>query len=286
MTFCAGSGSEFRLRTAWLVALFTTFTNIAANAVDIDTYREVLKAGDDVALARLLARDDGKPPLASGGETVLHLATSHNHADNRPRLIEVLLAAGVPVDARDGSGNTPLHWAAGFGCVPCVPVLLSGGADPDARRFDGGTPLHRAAPETAPLLLAAGADPLARDGDGRVPLHTAYRGVDGLLVAGVDARDNYGLTPLHHAALSGNLDQVDWLLANGANPALESTAVYAYSEDAPGDAWHSTHDFDVGMRAYDIARWQHRRTRFNTSRYTAVLERLDRVTPRRGWFSR
>jgi len=260
--------------------------NMAANAVEIEAYRQVLKAGDEAGLARLLARDDGKPPLASRGETVLHLATSHNHADNRPRLIEVLLAAGVAMDARDQAGNTALHWAAGFGCVACVPLLLNAGADPVARRLDGGTPLHRAAPEAATLLLAAGADPLVRDQDGRVPLHTAYRGVDGLLVAGVDVRDNYGLTPLHHAALTGNLDQVDWLLANGANPALESTAVYAYSEDAPGDAWHSTHNFDVGTRAYDIARWQHRRTRFNTSRYTAVLERLDRVTPRRGWFSR
>ncbi|MEZ5595347.1 MAG: ankyrin repeat domain-containing protein [Pseudomonadales bacterium] len=167
-----------------------------------------------------------------------------------------------------------------------MPLLLNAGADPVACRLDGGTPLASGCPgsrnpATGGRRRSAG----ARSGRKGTAAYGPSRRRR-LAAAGVDVRDTYGLTPLHHAALTGNLDQVDWLLANGANPALESTAVYAYSEDAPGDAWHSTHNFDVGTRAYDIARWQHRRTRFNTSRYTAVLERLDRVTPRRGWFSR
>ena len=54
----------------------------------------------------------------------------------------MLLEAGVPVDARDGYGNTPL-WRAAFGnnAVPeLVRMLLDAGADPDAADHTGRSP--------------------------------------------------------------------------------------------------------------------------------------------------
>lgn len=64
----------------------------------------------------------------------------------------------------------------------------------------------------------------------------------------MDVRDAGGLTPLHHAAVSGNDDAVAWLLAQGTDPAA--------------------------------------RTRWNTQAHDAALKRLDAVTPRDGLFSR
>ncbi len=259
---------------------------MSAIAGDIEAYRAALKAGDAIELQRLIAAEEGAPPLASRGETILHLATSHNHADNRPRLIKVLLDAGMPVDSRDKTGLTPLHWAAGYGCIDCVVVLLAAGADPQARRNDGATALHRAAQETAPLLLKAGADPTARDKYDRVPLHTTYNAIKELLVVGVDVRDRHGMTPLHYAALNGNLDQVNWLLAQGANPAIQSTSPFHFNGDEPPDSWEPRHTFDAGTRPYDIAKWQHKETRWSSGRYRGIVEKLDAVTPRRGWLSR
>lgn len=255
-------------------------------AGDIDAYREALQAGNVDRLQALIQADDGSPPLASRGETVLHLATSHIHAENRPRLIKVLLDGGMAVDSLDKSGQTPLHWAAGYGCVECVRVLLAAGANPQALRNDGATPLHRAVRDAAPLLLKAGADPAARDKYDRVPLHTTYEAFDGLLVVGVDVRDRHGMTPLHYAALNGNADQVNWLLANGANPALQTTLPFHFNGDEPPDSWEPRHTFDAGTRPYDIAKWQHQRTRWSTGKFRQILEGLEAVTPRRSWFSR
>lgn len=259
---------------------------MSAAAGDIENYRAALKAGDASRLRTLVGEDHGRPPLGTRGETVLHLATSYIHAENREQLVRVLLDAGMPAEARDLSGNTPLHWAAGYGCVPCVSLLLGHGANANAPRNDGGTPLHRARASTVPLLLAAGANVRARDRTGRVPLHTSGEPLDALLAAGVNARDDYGLTPLHYAALAGNAEQVQWLLAHGAAPGLESTHAFHFNGDEPPDSWEPRQLFAVGTRAYDMAKWGHERTRWSTGQYRPVLETLDAVTPRRGFFRR
>lgn len=53
--------------------------------------------------------------------------------------VELVLAAGVPVDADDFGGGTALADAAEAGCGECVDLLLAAGADP-TRTFDGETP--------------------------------------------------------------------------------------------------------------------------------------------------
>ena len=83
------------------------------------------------------------------------------------------------MNARDNSGNTPLHWAAyGSENPAIITALLDAGADVNVRAGNGLTPLHFAAasnpnPANIGVLLDAGADATARDNRGYTPLDYA-----------------------------------------------------------------------------------------------------------------
>ncbi len=245
--------------------------------------KAVLAAGDPDLLVRLLANDVG-PPITDRGESLLHLASSYHFAKNQAAMIEVLLAAGLDVNATDGHASTPLFWAVGSGCEDCVSRLLVAGADVKATNGNGMTALHVANSAIAQQLLNHGADAKARDNEGNVPLHYQYHSP--LLGAGVNVRNRFGLTPLHIAALTGNHDGIAWLLAHGADPAAESTAVYGHNEGILAHEFDPVLKFGLGSRPYDIARQQHDRTEWATGKYRRSLGLLDDVTPRRGWLSR
>ncbi|BCJ73939.1 hypothetical protein CS0771_34830 [Catellatospora sp. IY07-71] len=90
---------------------------------DTDTLLELLDAGLDPFVR------DGR------GSTLLHLLRCLDHE----RLLPRLLAAGLPVDARDHRQRTPLHVAVGWvGTPSLVRALLEAGADP-AAEDDNGT---------------------------------------------------------------------------------------------------------------------------------------------------
>lgn len=85
-------------------------------------------------------------------------------------------------DIQDGSGMTPLHWAALTGANNCVQYLLAWGADPNMKDTNGCTPLHLAIEEAVPefkesyivrLLLMHGADPAIRDSSGKSAIDAA-----------------------------------------------------------------------------------------------------------------
>jgi ankyrin repeat protein len=78
--------------------------------------------------------------------------------------------------------------------------------------------------DVAELLLANQAEVNAKDNYGGTPLHAAavggYKDVVELLLAnkaGVNAKNNDGWTPLHEAAMSGQKDVAELLLANQAD---------------------------------------------------------------------
>lgn len=143
-------------------------------------------------------------------------------ADDRPtdsfaRIVEVLLASGADIHARNAHGDTPMHAAVyrNAQSSEMIEALVAEGAEVGARDNDGRTPLHRATvhasrktgPSVIRALLRAGADSDARDGTGCTPLHEAawqspVPVVAALLAAGPDpeARDDLGRTPLHQAA--------------------------------------------------------------------------------------
>lgn len=60
---------------------------------------------------------------------------------NKPRAIEVLIAAGARVNGSDRKGWTPLHAAASFGHLKVVQALLDGKADPLVATKKGESPL-------------------------------------------------------------------------------------------------------------------------------------------------
>lgn len=145
-------------------------------------------------------------------------------------------------DAKDESGQTPLHVAAQMGDVEVVELLLQSAKDINVQDETGVTPLHLASQkDVAELLLAKKANVNARNNMDQTPLHYAVtpdilgsiedptvRESDAatrlelikFLIenkADVNARDNTGKTPLHIAAASGSLEIVQFLIDNKAD---------------------------------------------------------------------
>ena len=191
-------------------------------------FLEAVKQGNAARVRQML---DTNPALASAraesGESAVLLSVYYGQDDVR----ELLLSRGLSLDVfeaaaagvrdtvaarikEDGSlvlafspdGFTPLHLAAFFGRIPVVELLLSLGAPVNevSRNPSELRPLHSAVAHRQPqvaleisrALIAAGAD--------------------------VNATQHGGWTPLHAAALHGNLPLVRLLLEAGAKPAAKN----------------------------------------------------------------
>jgi ankyrin repeat protein len=64
--------------------------------------------------------------------------------------MELLLAAGAGVNAKDGRGMTPLYWASRLGVVGTIELLLSRGARVHAADRQGVTALLPRPPAAMP----------------------------------------------------------------------------------------------------------------------------------------
>lgn len=120
-----------------------------------------------------------------GGDTALHVAA----AAHQPEVVELLLAHGARVRARNRRGAEPLHYAAdGRPGDPSwdpaaqsdvMTALVQAGADPNAIDKSGVAPLHRAvrtrSSSGVAALLANGADPRLKNKSGSTPLHLAVQ---------------------------------------------------------------------------------------------------------------
>jgi len=138
------------------------------------------------------------------------------------------LIAIVAVVLVVGCGGPPktISEAADEGNIEAVKQYLDGGVDVNVKdiRF-GWTPLHRAATtEIAELLIAEGADVNAKDEWGDTPLHRAAqygrKEVAELLIdngADVNAKADGGMTALHSTLDGGHKEIVELLIANGAD---------------------------------------------------------------------
>ncbi len=95
-----------------------------------------------------------------GGQTPLHLAAERNNHS----LTQLLLAKGAAVNVRDNLGNTPLHLATS---AEVIKVLLDGGADPDIANNAGIRPVNEARERSqmlfhSPTLISGRKDNLPR----------------------------------------------------------------------------------------------------------------------------
>ena len=149
-----------------------------------------------------------------------------------------LIVQGVDVNEKDKYGDTPLHYAAGYGRINVVKLLMEKGANPNAKNENGATPLHHAMyksgnAETVKELIKGGADVRAKTKIGNTALHllasrrspVVTEEIFKVLIkngANVKAVDKDKDTPLHSAARNGNARLVKLLIQNGADVKAEN----------------------------------------------------------------
>ena len=129
--------------------------------------------------------------------------------------VEVLLAGGAEVDARDAFGQTALLYAAGAGHAPIVATLVMAGADVTMRNRAGHTGLEianaRGFMAAAQMIKQARLCIAARDGDLALIFEMLDAGVD------VNAQLTDGWTALMIATYHDQPDAVRALLLRGAD---------------------------------------------------------------------
>lgn len=174
-----------------------------------------------------------------GGRTALHVAACHEGESQLERLVR---ETRLPVDVRDDSGATPLHWAAEAGCPEVIRTLARLGAAVDLPDGEGFTPIDLAVLSREPLtieaLISSGARAArveslidacrmglvpamrllpegARSSDGQTLAHwAAEAGAVELLPADVCSADANGIVPLF---LSRSAEMTRTLIARGAD---------------------------------------------------------------------
>jgi ankyrin repeat protein len=191
----------------------------------------------DAPLVKLLL-DAGANPNPTGWNTLagknLSPLVAASDVAYGSKKVELLVAAGAKVNARDAAGRTPLHHAVissdSAHVAKAIPALLAAKADVNARDNDGITPLWSAAassigkPQVVELLVNAGADVNVAASDGSTPLMVAAgegnEKAVGLLLqahASVAAKDNKGKTARDYAR-SGERAAVVALLEKATAP--------------------------------------------------------------------
>ena len=171
------------------------------------------------------------PPTAKKG-TPLHWAAFYN----RPELLAYLIEQGANVNADNGYGNNPIHFAAQSGSMEMIQALLKAGADWKGKKKSykraNATPLHYAKTvEVAEFFVQRG---IAIDtvSDLGQPLHAAVHFgnkevVEYLLEKGarIDATCSWEIgalssvvaSPLWIAAADGTPDMIDYLVSKGGD---------------------------------------------------------------------
>lgn len=165
----------------------------------------------------LLAQGSDIAAKDSDGENALHKAAEGGHE----AVVRLLLKMGADIQAEDKSGWTALHKAATGGNRAVVLLLLENGAGVSYKGVDGRTALHFAAEfgneEVASALLGKGADIEA----------------ESVLYGDAFARKFHsGRTPLHWAAANGYTGLVRLFIEYGADVNAQSSTLRTPLQEA------------------------------------------------------
>ena len=197
------------------------------NAVDQEQFgRNVLMLAALHGYQSLLLEILGRPGIDvnyrdTKGYTALALASTTTHVS----VVKVLLNY-VDVDSPNNIGSTPLIIAAEGGKDEMVTEMLKHNANWRLQNHDGHTAFMKAIihgrAEVVKILLAHKAFEQSADGSRRTAMHIACSAeetkpdmIDLLRDQGLelDAKDDRGRTPLHHACRVGNIEVAKVLLA-------------------------------------------------------------------------
>jgi ankyrin repeat protein len=144
------------------------------------------------------------------------------------QIIDLLLAAGLDVDARTEHETLPWHMAAHKPDETVMAHLIATGIDVNAADARLWSLVHRAAAndkndKVLATLLAAGANVVVRDANGNTPCHDAVSNPNTAVVAlviplcDVDAVNNDGVSPCMWAVEDDNSAALALLIGAGAN---------------------------------------------------------------------
>jgi ankyrin repeat protein len=124
--------------TAIAIAL-SLFTALTLHATDLDTQLLLpIAQGDAAAVRSLLSKGvSANARMRGEDKTLLILAASLGHV----RVVDVLIAGGADVSAKDERGMTALSWAALLHHLPILQLLINSGADVNTADKKGTTAL-------------------------------------------------------------------------------------------------------------------------------------------------
>ncbi len=157
--------------------------------------------------------------------TALHYAAERGHKE----IVELLIAKGADINAKNATGDTSLHFAVEAGEREIAELLIDNGAEVNAKNVQGQTPLdiilnqsqyqisrNPNQAEIRVLLLANGAEILSihaavKSGDIEKVKEFLEQGTD------INAKDENGQTSLYIAVNNDNKETVKLLIDKGAD---------------------------------------------------------------------
>jgi ankyrin repeat protein len=271
--------------------------NIVGRILDQKALVNARNKEGDTALhlaARLNEAETGELLLARGadifapnsrGESPLYLAFTS------PGGIRRWMINPMTLEARDGMGNTVLHYAAQWKMDAYIPFIIQQGARPDAANATGETPLFMAVKydgaSTVTILKNSGANIFARDALGNSVLHAAVRwnaqGAAGTLIdAGIDVNCHTlaGNTPLHDAVRLGITELETLLIRRGARLEVRNADGNTPFMEAVMAGYLGSMERLADLGADPLTR----NVRGDTPLHMAVIaERFDLAGPLLGW---
>jgi len=191
----------------------------------------------------------------------LHRAARLGRGDEVQKLVQ----SGSDVN-RVVDGQTPLQAATKSPKADTMNLLLEAGADPTVKDDKGRDLWDLTVPKNRFISRreAAAMAVLVEHGfQDRITLTEAAQRADNaqliamLLKHGADLHevDEYGWTPLHHAAERGHAESCSALLQAGADPSAESTKLLG-KERGTGDSSRWTYKYEAGSRVLDVASYK------------------------------